>query len=165
MDIILIKTYTAVHLNSYLLECYKNSLIFSSIIKITILLEFWNYVQNMHQLKKQFAYKGTRVRTLNLRCCVTSKRYRLHHRQPATKMLQSKHWVVSVDLHFKMKYLSLFISLLVIQNVFGEEDPGLIEEANDIPEGKKTTIYWFTSYWRKRVANIYNMALIWHHLM
>ena len=36
-----------------------------------------------------------------------------------------------------MKYLSLFISLLVIQNVFGEEDPGLIEEANDIPEGKE----------------------------
>ena len=60
-----------------------------------------------------------------------------HHRQPATKMLQSKHWVVSVDLHFKMKYLSLFISLLVIQNVFGEEDPGLTGEANDIPEGKE----------------------------
>ena len=34
-----------------------------------------------------------------------------------------------------MKYLTLFISLLMIQFVFGEEDPG-VEESNDIPEGK-----------------------------
>ena len=45
-----------------------------------------------------------------------------------------------------MKYLSLFISLLVIQNVFGEEDPGLIEEANDIPEGKEKYYLLILSY-------------------
>ena len=34
-----------------------------------------------------------------------------------------------------MKYL-IFISLFLIQFVFGEEDPSFEEELNDIPEGK-----------------------------
>ena len=39
-----------------------------------------------------------------------------------------------------MKYL-IFISLFLIQFVFGEEDPSFEEELNDIPEGKITVQY------------------------
>ena len=53
-------------------------------------------------------------------------------------MLQSTNSSVSVDLPLKMKYLTLFIYLLV-QSVFGEEDPSFGEENNDIPEGKQNT--------------------------
>ena len=102
--------------------------------------KYCNKVKYVNASKNAYMYiKVFDARTRHiLRCCVMTRASVFHapvaprgNKNVAIQALSCQCWSCNSR---KMKYL-IFISLFLIQFVFGEEDPSF-EESNDIPEGK-----------------------------